>query len=104
MRAWVEDRANGITYLPVEGPTVALVWKVTNRGNPTALFAMRVWAQTLKSPGPRWSSAARDVRLRPYERFHVRGPVHLVKVDSTLARVAEVVYEFFAGERRGVVT
>src|SRR4051812_14812893 len=62
MRAWVEDRANGITYLPVEGPTVALVWKVTNRGNPTALFAMRVWAQTLNlqaldSPPQRGMSA-----------------------------------------------
>jgi hypothetical protein len=52
MRAWVEDCANGITYLHAEGPTVALVRKVANRGNPKALFAMQVWAQTLNLHAP----------------------------------------------------
>ena len=47
MRAWVEDDANGITYLHVEGPTVALVRKVANRRSAKALVAMRLWAQTL---------------------------------------------------------
>jgi hypothetical protein len=47
MRAWVKDDLNGITYLHVEGPTVALVRKVANRRSAKALFAMRLWAETL---------------------------------------------------------
>ena len=47
MRAWVGDGGNGIAYLYVEGPTVALVRKVMYRGRPQALASLRVWAQTL---------------------------------------------------------
>lgn len=51
MRAWVKDDPNGITYLHVEGPTVALVRKVVNRRSAEARFAMRLWAQTLNLIG-----------------------------------------------------
>ena len=52
MRAWVGDGGNGIAYLYVEGPTVALVRKVMYRKRPTALVAMREWAQTLNRQAP----------------------------------------------------
>jgi hypothetical protein len=45
IRAWVEIGADGITYLHVEGPTVALLRKVSIRRNEPALSAMRAWAQ-----------------------------------------------------------
>jgi hypothetical protein len=45
IRSWVETGADGITYLHVEGPTVALLRKVSIRGNEPALSAMRAWAQ-----------------------------------------------------------
>jgi hypothetical protein len=45
IRAWVETGPDGITYLHVEGPTVALLRKVSIRGNEPALSAMRAWAQ-----------------------------------------------------------
>jgi hypothetical protein len=47
MRAWVQDDPNGITYLHVEGPTVALVRKVAKRRSAEGRFAMRQWAHTL---------------------------------------------------------
>ncbi len=52
MRAWVGDRGNGIAYLHVEGPTVALVRKVVYRRRPKALVSVRVWAQTLNRQVP----------------------------------------------------
>jgi hypothetical protein len=47
MWAWVEDGTKGVTYLRVEGPTVALLRKVRHRCDATVPLAMRAWAQTL---------------------------------------------------------
>jgi len=52
MRAWVGDGGNGIAYLHVEGPTVALVRKVVYRRRPQRLVAMQLWAETLKRQAP----------------------------------------------------
>lgn len=45
IRAWVKTGADGITYLHVEGPAVALLRKVSIRRNEPALSAMRAWSQ-----------------------------------------------------------
>ena len=47
MWAWVEHDTNRVTYLRVEGPTVALLRKVRHRRYATVPLAMRAWAQTL---------------------------------------------------------
>jgi hypothetical protein len=47
MWAWVEDDTNGVTYLRIEGPAVALLRKVRHRRDATLPLAMRAWAQTL---------------------------------------------------------
>ena len=47
MWAWVEDDTNGVTYLRIEGPAVALLRKVRHRRDATVPLAMRAWAQTL---------------------------------------------------------
>jgi hypothetical protein len=52
IRAWVETGANGLTYLHVEGPTVALLRKVSIRRNEPALSAMREWAQEVNLHAP----------------------------------------------------
>jgi hypothetical protein len=45
--AWVEDGANGVAYLRVEGPTVMVVRKVRHGRDATVPLAMRAWAQVV---------------------------------------------------------